>query len=170
VPGCLPGQAALDECPAAGEGILEEAPGEMSGPCSQRVHAAQARQPRRDVHGRGRPSEDVLLSVVPRHPAVVDASAWPPHETARRLVESDPGHAQAVYQFLGLLIEVTTSELLVAVIAVLNTYDLIPVNAEDGEPIAYWAGSGLMISKLTSRSPAASPIMPPTARSPMGSE
>ena len=51
---------ALDVRPAAGEGFLEECLGEMSGPCSQRGHAAKARQPGRDVHGPGVPSEDVL--------------------------------------------------------------------------------------------------------------
>jgi hypothetical protein len=62
-------------CPAAGEGLLEECPGEMLGPGCQRVHAAQARKPRRDVHGRGMPSKDVLVSIVLRHPVVVLASA-----------------------------------------------------------------------------------------------
>jgi len=46
---------ALDVRPAAGEGLLEERPGEMFGPWSQRVHAAKARQPGRDVHGRDMP-------------------------------------------------------------------------------------------------------------------
>jgi hypothetical protein len=46
---------ALDVRSAAGEGFLEEFPGELSGPGSQRVHAAKARQPRRDAHGHGVP-------------------------------------------------------------------------------------------------------------------
>ncbi len=54
---------ALDVRPAAGEGALEECLGELSGPWSQRVHAAKARQSGRDVHGRGMPSEDVLSSI-----------------------------------------------------------------------------------------------------------
>jgi len=66
---------ALEVRPAAGEGLLQECPGELFGPWNQRVQAAKARQPRRDVHGRGMPSEDVLLSVRPCHPAVVLASA-----------------------------------------------------------------------------------------------
>jgi hypothetical protein len=41
----------------------------MFGPGGQQVHAAKARQPRRDVHGRGMPSEDVLLSIRRRNPA-----------------------------------------------------------------------------------------------------
>jgi hypothetical protein len=55
--------------PAAGQGLLQECLGEMFGPGGQRVHAAKARQPRRDVHGRGMPSEDVLLSIRRRNPA-----------------------------------------------------------------------------------------------------
>jgi hypothetical protein len=70
-----PGSDPLNVRPAAGEGLLEECPGEMLGPGCQRVHAAQARQPRRDVHGRGMPSKDVLVSIVLRHPVVVLASA-----------------------------------------------------------------------------------------------
>jgi hypothetical protein len=58
-----PRDDALDVRPAAGEGILQERPGELLGPWSQRVHAAKARYPARDVHGRGMPSEDVLLSL-----------------------------------------------------------------------------------------------------------
>jgi hypothetical protein len=58
-----PGGDALDVRPAAGERLLKEYLGKMFGPGSQRVHEAQARQPRRDVHGRGMPSEDVLFSV-----------------------------------------------------------------------------------------------------------
>jgi len=55
------GGNALDVRPAAGERILEECLGEIFSPRSQSVHAAKARQPTRDVHGRGMPSEDVLL-------------------------------------------------------------------------------------------------------------
>jgi hypothetical protein len=40
---------ALDVRPAAGQGFVEEYPGELLRPWCQRVHAAQARQPRRDV-------------------------------------------------------------------------------------------------------------------------
>jgi len=36
---------------------MKECPGELLRPWCQRVHAAQARQPRRDVHRRGGPSE-----------------------------------------------------------------------------------------------------------------
>ena len=61
--------------PAAGEGFLEEYPGERFGPRGKRVHAGKARQPRRGAHGRGMPSEDVLFSVGSRHPVVVQASA-----------------------------------------------------------------------------------------------
>ena len=43
---------ALNVRPAAGEGLLEECAGELLRPLSQRVHAAQAGQPRRDVHRR----------------------------------------------------------------------------------------------------------------------
>jgi hypothetical protein len=64
-----PGGNALDVRPLAGEGFLQERLSEMSGPGSQRVHAAQARQRARDIHGRGMPSEDVLLSITSRHPA-----------------------------------------------------------------------------------------------------
>ncbi len=46
---------ALNVRPAAGEGLLKECLSEMSGPGSQRVHAAQARQRARDIHGRGMP-------------------------------------------------------------------------------------------------------------------
>jgi hypothetical protein len=46
--------------PAAREGFLEERPGKLFGPRSQCFHAVKARQPSRDVHGPGRPSEDVL--------------------------------------------------------------------------------------------------------------
>ena len=53
----------LNVCLAAGEAFLEECLGELFGPGSQRVHAAKARQPRQDVHGRGMPSKDVLFSV-----------------------------------------------------------------------------------------------------------
>jgi hypothetical protein len=62
---------------------LEACLGEGFGPGSQRVHTAQARRPRRDAHGRGRPSEDVLFSVASRHPAVILALArrtWRQHE------------------------------------------------------------------------------------------
>jgi hypothetical protein len=65
-----PGGDALDVGPAAGEGFLEECPGKLFGPRSQRVHEAQARRPARDVHGHGMPSEDVLLSVTSRQSAM----------------------------------------------------------------------------------------------------
>ena len=73
-----PSGDALDVGPAAGKGLLQECLGEMSGPGSQRVHVAQARQPRRDVHGRGMASEDVLFTAGSRHPAMVLASARRP--------------------------------------------------------------------------------------------
>jgi hypothetical protein len=60
-----PGGHALDVCPAAGEAFLEEHLGELSGPGSQRVHAAQARKPRRDVHGRGMPARQLLHAALP---------------------------------------------------------------------------------------------------------
>jgi hypothetical protein len=63
--------------PAAGEGFLEEYLGELPGPGSQRVHAAKVSQLRRDVHGRGMPTEDVLFSVGTRHPVAVRTSARP---------------------------------------------------------------------------------------------
>ena len=69
-----PGGNALDVRPPAGEGLLKECLSEMSGPGSQRVHAAQARQRARDIHVRGMPSEDVLLSITSRHPAT---PCWP---------------------------------------------------------------------------------------------
>jgi hypothetical protein len=50
----------LDVRPAAGNGLLQERLGEMFRPGSQRGHTAKARQPERDVHGPGMPSEDVL--------------------------------------------------------------------------------------------------------------
>jgi len=49
--------------PAAGQGLLQECLGQLFGPGSQRGHAVQARHLRRDVHRRGMPSEDVLLSI-----------------------------------------------------------------------------------------------------------
>ena len=62
---------ALDVGPAAREGFLEECLGKLFGPRSQRVHAAQAGQLARDVHRRAcRRSEDVLLSVTSRQPAM----------------------------------------------------------------------------------------------------
>ena len=50
-----PGGDALDVRPAAGERLVEECLGEMFGPGSQRVRAAQAGQPGQDVHGRDMP-------------------------------------------------------------------------------------------------------------------
>ncbi len=50
-----PGGNALDVRPAAGERILEECLGETFSPGSQSVHAAKARHPARDVHGRDMP-------------------------------------------------------------------------------------------------------------------
>ena len=50
-----PGGDALGVRPAAGERLLQERPGQLFGPGSQRVHVAQARQLRRAVHGRGMP-------------------------------------------------------------------------------------------------------------------
>jgi hypothetical protein len=47
--------------PSVWEGFLQECLGEVFGPGSQRVHAAQARGSLRDVHGRGAPSEDFLF-------------------------------------------------------------------------------------------------------------
>ena len=77
VQAACPGGHTLDVLPPAGEGFLEESPGELSGPGSQRVHAVKARQQRRDVHGRGMPSQDVLFSVGvrSRYPVAVLASA-----------------------------------------------------------------------------------------------
>ena len=46
VKAACPGGNAPDVRPAAGEGLLKERLSELSGPGSQRVHAAQARQPR----------------------------------------------------------------------------------------------------------------------------
>ena len=66
-----PGGDALDVRPAAGKRLLQERPGQLFGPGSQRVHAAQARQLRRDVHGLGMPSEDVLFSITSHHPALL---------------------------------------------------------------------------------------------------
>ena len=66
-----PGGDALDVRPAAGQGFVEECPGQLFSPGSQRVHAAQARHLRRDVHRRGRPSEDVLLVITSDHPALL---------------------------------------------------------------------------------------------------
>ena len=51
VKAACPGGNALDVRPPAGEGLLKECLSEMSGPGSQRVHAAQARQ-RRAGHSR----------------------------------------------------------------------------------------------------------------------
>src|SRR5262249_55617828 len=61
---------ALQVRPTAREAFLEERLGKLFGPRSQRVHATQARQLRRDVHGCGMPSEDVLLSVTCHRPAM----------------------------------------------------------------------------------------------------
>jgi hypothetical protein len=54
---------APDVRPPAGEALLEKRLAEMFGPGSQRVHAAQARRPARDVHGPGVPFEDALFSI-----------------------------------------------------------------------------------------------------------
>jgi hypothetical protein len=70
VSGYGPVRPRLERVPSGGGGaFLEECLGELSGPGSQRVHAAKARQPRQDVHGRGMPSKDVLFSVGSRHGA-----------------------------------------------------------------------------------------------------
>jgi hypothetical protein len=66
----VPGGDALDVRPAAGERHLKEIPGELSGPGSRRGHAAKARQPARDIHGRDVPSQRRLLgdqAPPPRH-------------------------------------------------------------------------------------------------------
>jgi hypothetical protein len=65
-----PGGDALDVRPAAGERFLQECPCELLRPGCQCGHAAQARRLRRDIHGRGRPSGDVLPGVTSRHPAM----------------------------------------------------------------------------------------------------
>jgi hypothetical protein len=64
---------ALDVCPAAGKGRLQECPGELFSPGSQRVHAAKARQPARGVNRRGMPSEDVEPAAAGR--------CWPGHRS-----------------------------------------------------------------------------------------
>jgi len=46
---------ALGVRPAAGQGLLEECPGELLGPWSKRIHVAKTREQTRDVHGRGMP-------------------------------------------------------------------------------------------------------------------
>jgi hypothetical protein len=66
-----PGGDALGVRPAAGKRLLQEYPGQLFGPGCQCVHAAQVRQLRRDVHGRGVPSEDVLFSITSHHPALL---------------------------------------------------------------------------------------------------
>jgi hypothetical protein len=80
VKAACPGGHALDVRPPAGEGLLKECLSEMSGPGSQRVHAAQARQRERDIHGRGMPSEDVLSSITSRpaaHAGLGEAGSAP---------------------------------------------------------------------------------------------
>jgi hypothetical protein len=63
------GGDALDVCPAAGEGGLQEFAGQVSGPGGGCLHRPQARSVLGDVHGHRVPSEDVLRSL-----AVVDAT------------------------------------------------------------------------------------------------
>jgi hypothetical protein len=65
----------LDVCPAAGEGFAGGVPGRAVRPRKLACSCGKARQPRRDVHGRGMPSEDVLFSVGSRYPVAVLASA-----------------------------------------------------------------------------------------------
>jgi len=57
---------ALNVCPAAGEGGLQEFAGQVGGPGGGCLHRAQARSVPWDVHGHRVPSEDVLclLAVV----------------------------------------------------------------------------------------------------------
>ena len=64
-----PGGDALDVCPAAGEGGLQEFAGQVSGPGGGCLHRPQARSVLEDVHGHRVPSEDVLCSL-----AVADAT------------------------------------------------------------------------------------------------
>jgi hypothetical protein len=64
-----PGSDALNVCPAAGEGSLQEFAGQVSGPGGGCLHRSQPRSVLWDVHGHRVPSEDVLRSL-----AVVDAT------------------------------------------------------------------------------------------------
>jgi hypothetical protein len=63
------GGDALNVCPAAGEGGLQEFAGQVSGPGGGCLHRSQARSVPGDVHGHRVPSEDVLWLL-----AVVDAT------------------------------------------------------------------------------------------------
>lgn len=60
----FPGGDALRMCPAAGQWLLQERTGDLFGTVCLSFHAAYARRPASDVHGRGVPSRDVFKGML----------------------------------------------------------------------------------------------------------
>ncbi len=70
-PGCVPARRRPGRAPDGGGGAAGGVRGRAVAPMEPACSYGQARQPRRDVHRRATPSEDVLLSVRSRHPAML---------------------------------------------------------------------------------------------------